>query len=61
MSKVYGNPFKIDWENKDAVIEYARKLGRGMTVFKSPHRSNYNICHTERTELYSPSEIVVQI
>lgn len=47
MAIVYGSPFAIDWKNKDKVIEYANKLGKGMTVYKHPRRNNYNIKHTD--------------
>ena len=46
MPRVAGSPFRINWENKDMVIAYAKKLGPGQTVYKHPNRSNYNIRHT---------------
>lgn len=32
MTKVYGSPFKIDWTSRQAVIEYAQRLGSGQSV-----------------------------
>jgi hypothetical protein len=40
----------IDWCSKDAVIAYAKRLGKGQTVFKVPDRPNYNITHTSRPD-----------
>lgn len=60
MNRVAGNPFKINWKDKDAVISYARKLGTGQTIFKHPSRDNYNITHTERTDQYKPEWVVCQ-
>ncbi|AXP07811.1 hypothetical protein SmphiM6_120 [Sinorhizobium phage phiM6] len=57
---VRGSPFKIDWKDKDAVIAYAKTLGKGQTVFKHPDRDNYNITHTECPERYEGCEIVYQ-
>lgn len=48
MAIVYGNPFKIDWCNLQAVIEYAYKLGVGNVVIKHCDRPNYNIHHANR-------------
>ncbi|WP_292336668.1 hypothetical protein [Mesorhizobium sp.] len=31
-------------------MTYARKLGKGQTVFKVAGRANYNITHTERRD-----------
>jgi hypothetical protein len=37
---------KIDWNDKEQVIYFAKSLGKGQTVYKNPDRKNYNICHT---------------
>lgn len=59
-NRVVGNPFAIDWHNKEAVIAYAMKFGIGMTVYKRPDRNNYNITHTARTDLYEPEWVIYQ-
>lgn len=53
MATVYGSPFKINWKDKDEVITYAKKLGKGMSVFKDEGVPNYGITHTSRTDLTS--------
>jgi len=58
MVKVYGSPFAIDWKDKDAVIAYAKKLGKGQVVFKHPNRANYNITFVCRPGLYEGCEII---
>lgn len=60
MSKVAGNPFKINWEDKDTVIAYAKKLGAGQTVFKVKGRKNYNITFTSRPDQWQGHEVVYQ-
>lgn len=52
------NMFKLDWNNKEVVINFAKSMGKGMTVFKREGRDNYNITHTERTDLYSEDEVI---
>lgn len=42
----------VDWNNKDAVVAYAKELakdmaGKGLTVYKNKTRPNYNIMHTQ--------------
>lgn len=49
---------KVNWTDKDQVINYARNLGSGMTVYKHPSRKNYNITHTSRTDLYHKDWVV---
>ena len=51
MATVYGSPFKVDWTDKDKVITYAKRLGKGMTVFKDYAQPTYGITHTSRTDL----------
>lgn len=58
MVVVCASPFKVDWHNLESVKAYARRLGSGHIVMKDPNRSNYNICHAERTELYGPEMVV---
>jgi hypothetical protein len=60
MKKVTGSPFAIDYSDKEQVIAFANKLGKGMTVYKDPSRSNYNITHTSRTDQYLPDWVVFQ-
>lgn len=60
MRSVSGSPFAIDWLDKDAVIAYAKKFGKGMTVSKSPDRDNYNITHTVNEHLYRGDTVVFQ-
>jgi hypothetical protein len=43
MGIAYGNPFKLNWVEVEAVIDYAKKLGRGQVVFKHPEHHGYNI------------------
>lgn len=42
------SPFTVNWTCREDVIAYAKSLGRGQVVFKSPQRPNYNITHAER-------------
>lgn len=56
--KVSGSPFKINWNDKTAVIAYANKLGPGMLVYKDPSRPNYNITHSTRWKEIDPSWVV---
>lgn len=51
MATVYGSPFKVNWGDKDAVIAYAKKLGRGMSVIQDAGRDTFGITHTSRTDL----------
>lgn len=37
---------KYFWMDKESVIAYAKRLGKGQTVYKDPDRDNYNICFT---------------
>ena len=50
----------MNWNNKEQVISNAKRLGKGMTVYKHPDRPNYNITHTSRTDRYHPSWVVFQ-
>lgn len=51
----------IDWTDKAAVIAYAKKMGKGLTVIKRPEQSNYNIIHTSReADLLRDATIVVR-
>ncbi|MBP7109818.1 MAG: hypothetical protein KBA90_14760 [Chitinophagaceae bacterium] len=54
------NMFKLDWKNKEAVIAYAKKLGKGQTVYKHPERDNFNITHTSRTDRYKKDWVIFQ-
>lgn len=47
--------FAVDYTNLTEVKKLARRFGKGMTVIKHPDRPNYNIVHTERTDLYHPT------
>ena len=58
MTKIYGSPFAIDWKDKDNVIAYAKKLGKGHIVFKHPSRDNYNITFVCRPDQYEGCEII---
>lgn len=60
MPTVYGSPFDLDWTNKRVVIEYAKRLGRGQTVFKRPCCTTYSITHTARPDRYEGCEVVYQ-
>lgn len=55
-----GDPFKIDWTSKEAVVAYADTMGPGITVYSHPERSSYNITHTNRTDLYRPEWVIYQ-
>lgn len=50
----------VDYANRAAVIAYAKRLGKGMTVYKHPDRTNFNITHTSRTDLYQTGWVVFQ-
>jgi hypothetical protein len=50
----------VDWTNLEQVKAYARRLGKGMTVFKHPDRANYNITHTSRTDQYRVEWVVAR-
>lgn len=50
----------MDWTNKDQVIAYAKRLGRGQTVFKREDRPNFNITHTSRKDQYIETEVIHQ-
>ena len=53
--------FNIDWMNKEQVVKLARKFhrpGLEQVVYKNPLRSNYNITHASRTDLYDQSWVV---
>lgn len=52
--------FHTDYKNLAEVIELAKRIGKGQTVYKSPERDNYNITHTERTDLYRPEWVEFQ-
>lgn len=51
--------FHVDYSNLDAVIAYAKTLGRGMTVKKHADRANYNICHTSRKDLWDLPNVTI--
>lgn len=63
MAKVYGSPFKVNWGDKDEVIAYAKRLGRGMSVIQDEGRNTFGITHTCRTDLLSKPgrKIIYQI
>lgn len=44
--------FRCDYTDLDAVIDLAKRMGKGMTVYKHPDRDNYNITHTSRKDQY---------
>lgn len=50
---------KIDWNNKEQVITYAKRLGSGMTVIRVAGRNNYNITHTSRKDLWDKPDVTV--
>jgi len=50
-----------DFSDKEQVIALARKLGRGMTVYKHPDRPNFNITHTSRVDLYQPAWVIAHV
>ncbi len=50
----------MSWHEKDWVIQLAKAMGKGQTVFKHPERISYNITHTVRTDLYKPEWVVFQ-
>jgi hypothetical protein len=50
---------KFDWCDLPSVIAYAKRLGPGMTVFKHVTRSNYNITHTLRRDLWDKPSVRV--
>lgn len=51
----------IDWCDEQSVVRYARTFKSRMTVYKHPDRSNYNITHTSRTDLYLPEWVVAYV
>lgn len=50
----------INWQDKEAVIQYAKEMGAGMTVFKHPSRDTFNITHTSRKDRYEIEWVVFQ-
>jgi len=50
----------VDYTDRAAVVAYAKRLGKGMTVYKHPERANFNITHTSRTDLYRPGWVIFQ-
>lgn len=53
--------FKCDYTDKDSVIALARRMGKGMTVFKVEGRNNYNITHTEVKSRWEQHEVVCHV
>lgn len=49
---------KVNWTDKQSVIAYAKRLGKGMIVIKRPDRDNYNITHAERADLYQKEWVI---
>lgn len=49
---------KIDWKDKKQVIQFAQKLGKGMTVFFNG--KNFQITHTSRKDQWEGKEVVFQ-
>ena len=43
---------RIDWNSPSSVIAMAKQLGPGMVVVKHDTRSNYNITHRSRRDLW---------
>lgn len=41
---------RIDWTNKNQVLDQASRLGIGMTVYQESGRSTYAITHTARRD-----------
>lgn len=41
----------VDWTNRDSVIAFARRMGKGMTVIKTA--TGYGITHTERRDRWA--------
>lgn len=52
--------FATNWTDLESVKALARKFGKGQTVVKHKDRVNYNIVHTERTDLYTADEVLYQ-
>lgn len=52
--------FKADFTDLGHVIDLAKRLGKGYTVYKHPDRPNFNITHTSRTDLYRPEWVKFQ-
>ena len=58
---------KINWNNKQAVCDYAKRLAGScnvtMVVYKHPERDNYNITHMPTFERhgYPKSWIVLRV
>lgn len=50
---------KMDWNNREQVIAFAKKLGQWQTVYKNKHRENYNITHTARPDMWKHIDNVV--
>lgn len=53
----------VDWNDKQSVVDYARRLHcqTTMVVVKHPDRANYNICHESRKDTYQPDWVVCRI
>jgi hypothetical protein len=47
----YGNVFRVDWNNFEAVLKIANQLGRGQSIVKHADRENFNVTHTSRRDL----------
>lgn len=50
---------KINWQDKQEVIEVAEVYGAGMVVIKVKGRENYNIVHSSRKDLYMKAGVQV--
>lgn len=51
--------FRCDYTNKDVVVNLAKEFGKGMTVTKHDSRTNYNITHTSRRDLWDIPGVIV--
>ncbi len=53
---------RVNWKNLDSVIAYCKTLSKPpkfeCIVVKHKNRSNYNITHASRTDLYTPDMVV---
>jgi hypothetical protein len=47
-----------DWSNLMAVVEYARRLGRGLIVFQRAGEANYAITHAARPDRWEMHKVV---
>lgn len=58
--RIPGIPNKINWKEREKVIEYAIKLGKGYTVYKHPNKNVYDIIRTDIKDQYEPEWVIFQ-